>query len=99
MIAVIGTFRFPVEALDQVCPLMREVIEATRTEPGCHAYSYAQDLGDPGLFHVTEIWESREALAAHFETPHMREWAARREKAGFSDRRIALHQLGPGEAI
>lgn len=99
MIAVIGTFRFPPDTVDRVRPLMRQVIEATRAETGCRAYSYAEDVGDPGLFHVTEIWDSREVLAAHFETPHMREWTARREEAGFFDRRIALHPLGPGEAV
>jgi len=99
MIAVLGSFRFPTAALDRARPLMRAVIEATLAEPGCRAYSYAEDVAEPGLFRVTELWDSREALSAHFETPHMREWAERRAALGFSDRRIALHEIGAPEEL
>ena len=99
MIAVLGSFRFPVEALEQACPLMRAVIEATLVEPGCRAYSYAEDLAEPGLFRVTELWDSRAALSAHFETPHMRQWTEDRAALGFHDRRIALHAIGVAEEL
>ena len=99
MIAVLGTFRFPLEALDQARPLMRQVIEATLAEPGCRAYSYAEDVAEPGLFRVTELWDSREALAAHFRTPHMQGWAEQRAELGFFDRRIALHEIGAAEDL
>ena len=99
MIAVLGSFRFPEDKLDTARPLMREVIDASRAEPGCRAYSYAEDVTEPGLFRVTELWDSREALAAHFETPHMREWVARREEAGFFGREVTLYELGPSESV
>jgi len=99
MITVLGSFRFPVEALDDARPLMRAVIEATLAEPGCRAYSYAEDVAEPGLFRVAEHWESREALSAHFEAPHMRQWVEERQKLGFFDRRITLHEIGPAEEL
>ena len=99
MIAVLGSFRLPAETVAQARPLMQAVIEATLAEPGCRAYSYAEDVAEPGLFRVTELWDSREALAAHFEAPHMRRWVEQRTALGFSDRRIALHELGPGEEL
>ena len=99
MIAVLGSFRFPAEALGQARPLMRAVIEATLAEPGCRAYSYAEDVAEPGLFRVIEQWDSREALAAHFATPHMRAWAEQRAALGFFDRRIALHEIGAAEVL
>jgi quinol monooxygenase YgiN len=99
MIAVLGSFRFPVEALDNARPLMRAVIAATLTEPGCRAYSYAEDVAEPGLFRVTELWDDRAALAAHFETSHMRQWTEQRVALGFSDRRIALHEIGEAQAL
>ena len=99
MIAVLGTFRFPPEALEQARPLMRAVIEATLAEPGCRAYSYAEDVAELGLFRVMEQWDSREALSAHFATPHMKAWAEQRAALGFFDRRIALHEIGAGEAL
>jgi quinol monooxygenase YgiN len=99
VIAVLGTFRFPPEALEQARPLMRAVIAATLAEPGCRAYSYAEDVAEPGLFRVMEQWDSRAALAAHFATPHMRAWGEQRAALGFFDRQIAVHEIGPGEAL
>lgn len=99
MIAVLGSFRFPSDAIERARPLMRQVVEATRTEPGCQAYSYAEDVAEPGLFRVTELWDNREALAAHFETPHMREWTEQRAALGFADRRIALYEIGSREEL
>ena len=85
MIAVLGSFRFPPEAVEQARPLMRAVIAATLAEPGC--------------FRVTELWDSREALSAHFGMPHMREWVEQRAALGFFDRRIALHEIGATEEL
>ena len=99
MIAVLGSFRFPPEAVEQARPLMRAVIEATLAEPGCRGYSYAEDVAEPGLFRVMEQWDSREALAAHFRTPHMQAWAEQRTALGFFDRRIALHEIGVAEVL
>ena len=99
MIAVLGSFRFPIEALAQARPLMCAVIEATLAEPGCRAYSYAEDVAEPGCFRVMELWDSRAALSAHFDTPHMKAWLEQRAALGFSDRRIALHEIGAAEAL
>ena len=113
MIAVLGSFRFPPEAIERARWLMRAVIEATLAEPGCRAYSYAEDVAEPGsraytyaedvaepgCFRVTELWDSRKALSAHFDTPHMREWVEQRAALGFFDRRIALHEIGATEEL
>ena len=99
MIAVLGSFRFPAEAINQARPLMRAVIEATLAEPGCRAYSYAEDVAAPGLFRVTELWDSRDALSAHFATPHMQAWSEARATLGFFDRRIASYELGASEQL
>ena len=96
---MLGTFRFPADALEQARPLMRTVIEATLVEPGCRAYSYAEDVAEPGLFRVMELWDSREALSAHFRTPHMQAWTEQRAALGFYDRRIALHEIGASEEL
>jgi quinol monooxygenase YgiN len=99
VIAVLGSFRFPAEALAEARPLMRAVIEATLAEPGCRGYSYAEDVAEPGLFRVSELWDSREALSAHFATPHMKAWAGQRAALGFHDRRIAAHEIGVAEEL
>lgn len=97
MIAVIGHFRFPAETLEQAREPMKAVIAASRAEPGCHAYSYAEDVAEPGLFRVTEMWDSREALSAHFQTEHMREWQARRAALGFFGRELTLFDIAASD--
>ena len=99
MIAVLGSFRLPAETREEARPLMQAVIEATLSEPGCHAYSYAEDVATPGLFRVMELWADRAALAARFDTPHMRQWAVQRAELGFSDRNIRAHELSSTEQL
>ena len=99
MIAVLGTFRFPPDMVPEAEVLMREVIAETLQEPGCLAYAYARDIGDPGLFHVTEKWTHRAALEQHFQTAHMAEWLAARAALGFYDRQISVYTLVDGDAI
>jgi quinol monooxygenase YgiN len=94
MIAVLGTFRFPPAKVEQARPLMARVTARTLQEPGCLAYAYSQDIGDPGLFHVTEKWTDRAALEQHFQTAHMAEWIAARAALGFHDRQISVYTLG-----
>lgn len=78
---------------------MAAVIEASRAEPGCHAYSYAEDVIEPGLFRVYEEWDDRAALEAHFALPHMREWQHAREQLGFHDRVVTAFEAGHATAL
>ncbi len=54
---------------------MREAIvtmqKASLAEDGCEDYNFSVEVGDPSVMRVTERWTSQEALAAHFQTPHM----------------------------
>ena len=46
--------------------LMRRTMEATRREKGCVLYRFAADIETAGRFVLTEIWETEDALKAHF---------------------------------
>lgn len=92
-VAVIGQFRMPVENLAAARPLMAKVVLATRAEAGCIDYSYSEDVLDPGLIRVSELWESREALAVHFKSEHMAVWAEERAGLGLSGRQIRAYDL------
>lgn len=89
MIIVAGEFRLPPERMAEARIAMERVVRATRAEVGCIAYSYAEDVLDPGLIRVFEQWDSSAALDAHFATPHMSQWKREREALGLSGRRIA----------
>lgn len=72
---------------------MARVIAASRAEPGCIAYSYAEDVLDPGLFRVSEAWASAAALTAHFDTAHMRQWQQERAALGMTGRHVVRHSV------
>ncbi len=99
MIIVMGTFRIPAEHIARALPLAAKVIAATRAEDGCLAYAYAQDIGDPGLIHVSEQWRDRPALDAHFKAEHMATWVRERAEFGLFDRNIRIFETDEGEPV
>nr|WP_166179142.1 putative quinol monooxygenase [Altererythrobacter segetis] len=94
MILVSGHFRLPPERIAEARPAMAKAIAASRAEPGCRDYSYAEDMAEPGLFRVHEEWDSREALEVHFAAAHMKEWQSVRETLGFHDRQVLAYEVG-----
>ena len=94
MLVIIGTIRLPAERLDEARPAMQRMISGSRTEPGCIDYSYAQDVLDAGLIHVTEVWSDRAALDAHFRSPHIADWRASWAALGIGERNLMLYEAG-----
>jgi len=72
---------------------------ATRAENGCVEYNYGEDVLDPGLIRVSELWESREQLDAHMQAPHMAVWQQERVALGLSERSISVFEAGAGTAL
>ena len=93
MIVLTGTVRIPADKLEQARPLMRAVIEATRQEDGCLFYSFGEDVLDPGLIHVFEIWRDEAALHGHHTAPHFLAWREQRDTLGMSDRNMSAHTV------
>ena len=98
-IAVIGQVRVPAGAIDRARPAMRAMLEATRAEEGCISYAFAQDVIDPDLVRISEVWESRAHLSAHFATPHMASWRAALGAIGTSDRQVTAYELASEETV
>ena len=98
MIVITGTVRIAHGALERARPAMETMIRASREEEGCIAYSYGVDVLDPDLIHVSEKWESRDALAEHFNSPHMAEWRKTISQVGLTDRDLRLFE-GNGEPV
>lgn len=99
MILVLGSFRLPPENLAAGREALLRVIEATRAEPGCIDYAYAEDVSEPGLIRVSEKWTSREALAVHFEAAHMKQWQRERIGLGMSDRDMRAYEVSGEEVL
>ena len=99
MIVVVGQFRLPAARMDEARPVMAKVMLATRAEAGCVEYNYAEDVLDPGLIRVSELWQSRAQLAAHMQTPHMALWVQERTGLGLTERSISVFEADDGAAL
>jgi quinol monooxygenase YgiN len=86
--------RLPPEKLEAAREVMAQMIRASRSEPGCIDYAYAEDVLQPGLIRVTEIWQDEAALDAHFASPHIAAWRAAWPELGISDRKLLAYEVG-----
>jgi quinol monooxygenase YgiN len=61
---------------DAAVEVFSKLMKPTRDEDGCARYVFSADLDVPGRFHLSEEWESEEAMNAHMATPHIAEFFA-----------------------
>ena len=99
MILVVGTVRIADGGFEKARDAMEKNINATRQESGCIRYSYARDVLDPQIMHVSEAWESMDALKAHFNAPHMGEWREAIGGIGASERNLRIYETDEGTPI
>lgn len=59
---------------------LEDMVAPTLAEPGCLAYELYLHPSDPSRVVLLEEWVDEAALAAHFETPHLKECAATLEE-------------------
>ena len=71
MLVVAGVVRIDPADQPVASEAAKTMMAETRREDGCQSYVFSADLEEPGVFRVFEEWDSPEALAAHFKTPHM----------------------------
>jgi quinol monooxygenase YgiN len=96
---IAGTVRVPAENLAAFRPHMIAMLTASQAEAGCEQYSYAEDVAEPGLIRVFEVWRGQAELDAHFLTPHMAAWRAAWPSFGVSDRRLIAYEVASERAI
>jgi quinol monooxygenase YgiN len=99
VIVVIGTIRCPVENLAALRAPMADVVAASLAEDGCIEYAYGEDMLEPGLIRISEVWRDQAALDRHFTQPHLDAWCTKRAALGVGDRRIKLYEAGDGREI
>lgn len=70
MIVVQGWMRVHPDDAHKLRDAARELVPATRAEPGNITYAFAEDVNEPGLFHIIERWADDDAVKAHMGMPH-----------------------------
>ena len=96
---VAGVVRVPPENLDGLRPHMIAMMTATRAEDGCETYAYAEDVADPGLIHVFELWRDQAALDAHFKTEHLAAWRAAWPNFGVTGRALKAYDVAAERVV
>jgi len=90
---IAGTVRVPPQNVEALRPHMLAMMAASRAEEGCAAYGYAEDVAEPGLIHIFEVWRDQACLDAHFNTPHLARWREVWPALGVSDRRLIAYEV------
>ena len=93
MIVITGSIRIPADKLVEARAPLRALIEATRAEDGCLAYSFGEDVLDPGLMVAAEAWRDGAALGAHLNTPHFAAWRDLGADLGVSDVKLTVYEV------
>jgi quinol monooxygenase YgiN len=99
MLLIVGTIRMPAGRREDARPVMRWMVEASRAEDGCEEYSYAEDVLDAGLIHVTELWRDERALERHFASPHVERWRAAWAELEIGGRNLRAYEVDEPHAV
>jgi quinol monooxygenase YgiN len=91
MIVIQGFIRTAPENAAKFREAAAPLIAATKQEAGCIEYAFAEDIGDPGLFHVIERWADDASNAAHGNTAHFATFSAALPTIGLTGIRIARY--------
>ncbi len=62
---------------DELQALLSGMAAACRAEPGNLRWDIWRDAGNPDRFVLDELYADAEAVAAHRDTPHFKDYAAR----------------------
>ena len=76
--------------VERSAPIQR----ATRDdEPGCLVYCFAPDPCEDDLIQVYELWESEEALSAHFDHPNYHDMRTMLNEGGLASAVSRKHRI------
>ena len=76
MLVIFGEITIDPAYRDELVAPAVTMQQASQAEPGCHRYVFAADLVRDEVFHISEHWESPDALATHFGSAHMAAFGA-----------------------
>jgi quinol monooxygenase YgiN len=94
VIVILGTIRLPPEKLTAARTTMAAMVAVSRAETGCLEYAYAEDVLQPGLIRVMEVWTDQASLDAHARSEHIKTWRAAWPALSISDRRLFAYEVG-----
>jgi quinol monooxygenase YgiN len=77
MIIALGDLETLVGRSEEVVELLSATQDQILREPGCLAYTFAEVIGDPGHYVVTQEWRDEAAFTAHYSSQPLVEYLSR----------------------
>ena len=71
MIVIAGTATIKPDHWDEAVQQAQKIVTATEAEAGCISYRIYVHPTERNTFFIFEEWATPEALAQHFQTPHL----------------------------
>ncbi|MEM8731582.1 MAG: putative quinol monooxygenase [Pseudomonadota bacterium] len=100
MIIVTGTFQLEDRSVEpDLVAAAKVVLSETRKEPGCQVYEFSRLIDAEDTFRIYEEWDSDAALAAHFETEHVKVFGAALGRLGVRGMEISKREAGPQKPL
>jgi quinol monooxygenase YgiN len=93
MLIIAGTLDLPPENRAKLLEAAEPLMRASEAEDGCHVYLMMADPFDAGRVRIFERWDSEEALASHFATPHMAEFGGALGGLGITGSDLTKYQI------
>ena len=98
-VIIAGYIKLDPAKAEQAKATFIKMMQATRQEPGCRFYNITADLEDGAVFHLSEEWESDDALASHMKSPHMDELRIALGGLGIRGLDIKRYEAGEGQPV
>ncbi len=76
-LTVVATFQARPGKQAELRAALIELLAPTRRERGCLSYDLHQSAEDPARFLFCENWESKAAIDAHMQSPHVQKLVPR----------------------
>ncbi len=92
MILVTGSILARDDTVGELLDLSLEHVRRSRQEPGCLSHAVHRDAEEPMKLVFLETWESREALAVHFQVPASGEFVAAATRLAAGPPNLAIYE-------
>ena len=96
---IIAHVRLPAENMAAARAAIAPLVSATLAEAGCISYAFAEDMAEPGLLRISEIWADRASVDAHMQAPHFADWRVAAGSLGITERNITIFTVSAEETL
>jgi quinol monooxygenase YgiN len=77
--------------LELMLSAARDQITTSRQDDGCIAYDFGQDVLDPLVLHIVEVWEDEPKLRVHMKSAHRGRYLAAVKGVGMTSVKASMY--------